>query len=59
MTDTLYSPTVLLCYSVPLNSLTGEEADRLSGLSRPQDDMMALSESVYQSREHISNILER
>lgn len=43
----------------PLNSLTGEEADRLSGLSRPQDDMMALSESVYQSREHISNVLER
>ncbi|XP_019850343.1 PREDICTED: huntingtin-like isoform X2 [Amphimedon queenslandica] len=38
---------------------TGEEADRLSGLSRPQDDMMALSDSVYQSREHISNILER
>lgn len=39
--------------------IIGEEADRLSGLSRPQDDMMALSDSVYQSREHISNILER
>ena len=40
-------------------SVLGEEADRLSGLSGPRDDMNSLSESVYQSREHISNILER
>lgn len=38
--------------------MIGEEADRLSGLSGPRDDMSSLSESVFQSREHISNILE-
>ncbi len=39
--------------------LTGEEADRVSGLSVPQENMENLKESVYQSRENISNLLER
>lgn len=38
---------------------TGENADRISGLPSHQDSMGELSESVYQSREHILNILER
>ena len=38
---------------------TGENADRVSGLPSRQENMAELSELVYQSREHILNILER
>ena len=31
----------------------------MSGLAMPQDNMEDLKESVYQSRENISNLLER
>ena len=49
--------SISIIYDHNLYSFTlGEEADRISGLASSQDSM---SESVFQSREHISNLLER